>query len=415
MREETEMTIEKNVAWYKERKKWEALAEHYMRSLKHVVKGSLQDKEIRSSNRSSRIRLIFESNRIEDAGLSEGETKKIIEDYFPKLSEPMFSASVESTNGEKVNFKKDLKNKLIDLFKSTVQNANFDFSSLDFNEIEEQDTVGSFLKVFKKFDMDKVVIGMKTAAERNIIIKPSVKFKSASRGLFEVTQHAQALEMADIYAYGVFCMQTIFRALLGEEVSDIRLDNVGSAVENFIGMIKGIHSVIAKDLLLPQDGVLSGNYRIDERYITGADIKLPTPDLIPSSMENLCLNFLNWVFVSDKRPWEVAAEFSYEFACIHPFPDFNGRMSRLLLDMTLRIYGIPFSIAIRGDKKGKARYLLALRHANRGNMDSYICLILRSLVESFQQIDANLTRAGVPTLLSLLPPDPEKNTPQPTT
>ena len=80
--------------------------------------------------------------------------------------------------------------------------------------------------------------------------------------------------------------------------------------------------------------------------------------------------------------------------------------------MTFRIYGIPFSIAIRGDKKGKHRYLTALRHANRGNMDSYICLILRTLVESFQEIDANLTRAGVPTLLSLLPPD-KKNPPDP--
>jgi Fic family protein len=98
----------------------------------------------------------------------------------------------------------------------------------------------------------------------------------------------------------------------------------------------------------------------------------------------------------------VAAEVSYNFVRIHPFPDFNGRMSRLLLTMALRAFGVPFSLALRGSNtKSRHRYFFALQRADTGDLKPYATLIAMRLVESFQEIDENLRLAGQKTLLEI--------------
>jgi hypothetical protein len=67
--------------------------------------------------------------------------------------------------------------------------------------------------------------------------------------------------------------------------------------------------------------------------------------------------------------------------------------------MILKFKRVDIWITVRGDAKNKKRYLLALRHANRGNLDSYTTLIAMAMVHAGEQIDANLKRAGLPSLL----------------
>ena len=67
--------------------------------------------------------------------------------------------------------------------------------------------------------------------------------------------------------------------------------------------------------------------------------------------------------------------------------------------MTLGTCVIP--IAIRGDRKGRQQYFTALRHANRGMIQSLGALIAKRVTETFQEIDANLELAGLPTIWSV--------------
>ena len=54
------------------------------------------------------------------------------------------------------------------------------------------------------------------------------------------------------------------------------------------------------------------------------------PDLVPKSMEELCLAYSNAVDQLKVTPLLATACFVLDFLCIHPFRDGNGRISRLL-------------------------------------------------------------------------------------
>lgn len=114
------------------------------------------------------------------------------------------------------------------------------------------------------------------------------------------------------------------------------------------------------------------------------------------------------MLTSDRHPARIAAAISHEFVAIHPFPDFNGRVSRLLLAAALFAASVPFAVTLRGDKRGQAaRYRQALRRADNGNIEPFAGLIARRVVETFQEIDRNLIRAGVTPLRA---PEPESST-----
>jgi len=169
--------------------------------------------------------------------------------------------------------------------------------------------------------------------------------------------------------------------------------------------LKNLHRVLAHGLMPDDAGVPAGKYRIDSRSV-GWDIAFPAPELVRESMSNflresdeLLMDFIRGE--SDKDLLQLAAQISYHFVRIHPFPDFNGRLSRIIMNMVLLMGRCPVPIAIRGDKKGKDRYFTALRHANSGNMKSLDALVAMEVVEAFQGIDKNLELAGLPTIWSV--------------
>jgi Fic family protein len=170
--------------------------------------------------------------------------------------------------------------------------------------------------------------------------------------------------------------------------------------------ILDLHYTLAHDLLPNDADVEAGNYRIHDIELVGVDVKFPAPELVPQAMVRFIAHSNYRVEQVLSGQWEefimVAAEISYNFVRIHPFPDFNGRMSRLLLAMTLRAFGVPFNLALRGsDAKSRHRYFYALKQANHGDLKPYATLIAMRIVESFQEIDDNLRLAGQKTLLEL--------------
>ncbi len=78
-----------------------------------------------------------------------------------------------------------------------------------------------------------------------------------------------------------------------------------------------------------------------------------------------------WVDNATFPPDEIAARFHRDLVWIHPFPNGNGRHSRMMADALLRSLGQPaFSWGSSGDLVAandvRARYLAALRAADQG-------------------------------------------------
>lgn len=358
--------------WYQRKQEYVELADRYVLGMVLARAGTdlLMAAEVRSLGTHSFVKLIFESNRLESAGLSEGETKKLIDQFAQLKVQP--DGTLRGTNASPV-----------------VQEA--------------------------------------VAAGR---VVPRVVFEGSSRPEREVLQHMNAVRMvleADRAYDEAVTTGVVSPALLSE------------------AWIKQLHQTLAEGLLPADSEVPAGEYRVDDRRIDGVDLKLPAPELLAPMMaelvkrtnarlaawraeqaqakEQVAQVLTQWASASpaqrelvrgewvqavqalrdvERIRWELAAWVSYEFACIHPFPDFNGRVSRLLLALLLGVLWVPMWVSLRGDAKGKHRYLTALKHADRGKLDAYTALIAKSVVDAGQQVDANLARAGLPSLLSLV-------------
>lgn len=97
--------------------------------------------------------------------------------------------------------------------------------------------------------------------------------------------------------------------------------------------IKQLHFLFAKNI---KDIPNPGEYRNVSKtfvYITGSDYSCPDYDKVPELMSDL----VDWTnsMKGQLHPVERAAEFHRRFVYIHPFPDGNGRVARLMMNMLL--------------------------------------------------------------------------------
>ena len=112
----------------------------------------------------------------------------------------------------------------------------------------------------------------------------------------------------------------------------------------------------------------------------------------------------NWIIESNRilvdmwqkriTVYEAAAIISYKFVWIHPFPDFNGRMSRLIMNYVLHCAGKTLPIDLRGGSKNKHKYIWALKQANRNKITPLASLIAQRRTEIFENLERNLISAG---------------------
>jgi Fic-DOC domain mobile mystery protein B len=110
----------------------------------------------------------------------------------------------------------------------------------------------------------------------------------------------------------------------------------------------------------------AGSYRLRELNI-GID-----PSEVPIAVRNLVDDAKYWFATDSELDVDTAAvNFHAKLVAIHPFPNGNGRHSRLMTDLLLRAVGAPpFSwgsrnLAAAGD--ARARYIAALRLADGGD------------------------------------------------
>lgn len=122
-------------------------------------------------------------------------------------------------------------------------------------------------------------------------------------------------------------------------------------------IIRQIHSMMFRGD--PHFSYSPGEWRTGELEITGAKIKPVSPFKVEKCIENL-IDIAN---KPEKDLIRKVAVIHDMFEQIHPFPDGNGRVGRILLNFILVGHGLP-NIAIKGSENNKKIYINALEEAD---------------------------------------------------
>jgi len=133
-------------------------------------------------------------------------------------------------------------------------------------------------------------------------------------------------------------------------------------------IIKEIHSILMENIF---SAISGGVYRNSGIRITGASHRPPEPNEMYYQIKDFYYS-LNEKS-SKYNPIELAAYTHAEFVRIHPFPDGNGRTSRLIMNYQLMHNGyMPISI----QNKDKLNYYNALEeYAVNNNLESFTKII----------------------------------------
>ena len=164
--------------------------------------------------------------------------------------------------------------------------------------------------------------------------------------------------------------------------------------------VRAIHERIARDLLDPSEteGIPPGQYRIDRRGAgpLGHTRWFLSPEQIEPAMRVWVRRSNQLALSSGVDPLYRACWIMHRFTEIHPFPDFNGRLARLLMNLSLYADGLPFPVSFPVGAKWRRRYADALRAGDRGDIAPLMTLIARAIVDAFERLDAQLRAAGLP-------------------
>ncbi len=174
-------------------------------------------------------------------------------------------------------------------------------------------------------------------------------------------------------------------------IQDLANDNERGLTEAFIRQINKtiLKEPFYKEAETPDGQVTRKLIKIGEykshpnhvKLVTGEMFYYASPQETPAKM----FDFMNWYNEASLNkifhPIEVAAELHYNFVCIHPFDDGNGRIARLLMNYHLLKNELPPVIIKSADKRN---YLFALHEADTGNIEAFKNYIAEQLLWSYE-------------------------------
>jgi len=148
--------------------------------------------------------------------------------------------------------------------------------------------------------------------------------------------------------------------------------------------LREIHRLVVEPVWLhsPPDGLHPGEgpgsfRRHDIRPFAGGMTPPPFPE-VPALVTDW-LSDANRGPDDDQHPMLFVADLHARFERIHPFRDGNGRTGRLATNLLLVRHGYPPAVILKRDR---ARYLQALRRADRGDPGPLAEMVARSVTDS---------------------------------
>lgn len=144
--------------------------------------------------------------------------------------------------------------------------------------------------------------------------------------------------------------------------------------------------------------------KIVEKYSDGHEeirFNPPSAFLVPELMNNLCTEYNKALSENTISPLLLSGMFIFDFVSIHPFSDGNGRMSRLLMLLTLYKSGFDIGRYISLEKiieNTKEDYYDSLKESSSGwhdNNNSYIPFLnyyLSIIIKAYRDL---IDRIGV--------------------
>lgn len=298
------------------------------------------------------IKLIFESNSIEGAGLNETETRKLLKSHIPSIPSE-FGAFIHRKHTAQDPL--SLSPQLVALIKQ----RDWGLDVVEFS--------------YKERRRPALEVWFHRIAYLHLISK-TLEFVAQRIGWWLV-KHASREQLKEKLGINADTLPTEPPALFSEQ------------------LVREVHAQLLSGPLAKE----ATPYRGDNAF-AGTHLFV-APELLASAMKEF-VRASNHLLAHEKDPFTAAAQISHRFVSIHPFEDMNGRMSRLLMTAILTTYGMPFPVPVRGGKKSKARYMWALRKADRGNIDPLRRLIAMSALECFEDVDTKIKLLGQPGLLT---------------
>lgn len=347
-------------------------------------------------DKESMAEFIFESNNIEREGLSAGETKQLVFSEDWKDSQQAQAAKEAFVIAAKT---------LADLLKNTM------LADMD---VEVFDT--------------PVVNPISNAQQKKLALGLIAKFGVKKRAAITVLQHYIAVRHSERYIVSRLNSQLdeLFFDLKRQyeegklQIPEDKRSKLEETLREYTSKplrrgsliternIKYLHKEMAKGLIDTRHAQ-AGIYR-KHRIMTSLDSHFPAPQYVQKAMRKY-FNQYKMLERANAHPIVLAAWASSQFVRIHPFSDFNGRMSRLIMNMVLRAYGVPFWVAIRSNKKDRRRYFYALKNYSR-RPDMVLSLISKHVNSHFEAFNQILELSGeekldITTAIKIFSPIPE--------
>jgi len=309
-------------------------------------------------------KLIFESNTIEKEGLSEADTKRIVFEGFESLDNDIVSVAETATNMFMGSLDPCLKIKV---------NAEKIKSGLSGLSVIFQSKQKEYLQVSNQLIAMLIVRGHAISFDLKTHLRKmsESKFREFLNCVTEDDDRKLYVKLRSESSY----------ALLTQE------------------LLKEIHKKLAEEQDNNDNG-LPGEYRAQ-----GAFINFSTVFIEPSLVEKAVKKFIdehNWrINHSDMfNPILEACKISADIVRIHPFGDFNGRSSRIILNMVLLAHELPFYLVLRGDGSHRKKYITAMKqYFKNGNLKGYIAFVCKTFVEQIREINKQLRMANVNQLV----------------
>lgn len=150
------------------------------------------------------------------------------------------------------------------------------------------------------------------------------------------------------------------------------IEDVSKSSELKEHQILTIHQIVMKDVVEE-----AGRYRTGNVTISGSTYMPPPPYEIPFHIQAMIEKYDR--NIDELSPIELATWLHHRFVQIHPFRDGNGRVARLLMNLTLLRHGYPMAVILRVDRK---KYYEALQKADKGNLAPLANFIASSVEQS---------------------------------